>query len=272
MSETQNKGHKAALRTPISYYGGKQQMVRHILPLIPEHKIYVEPFFGGGAIYWAKEPSRCEVINDVNSHITNFYEVLKHDFFNLREAIEKTLHSRETYKQALVIYHVPHLFTRVQRAWAFWVATNQGFSCKIGTWGYDRDKRARTIANKIEMFKEELESRMRLTQIECNDAHKVISSRDSEETFVYADPPYVDTNQGHYGGYTHEHFRRDLDALAGMKGKFLLSTYPSDVLDEYVKKHGWYTQKIEKTLSASNGAKLTNRKRKIEMLTANYKI
>jgi site-specific DNA-adenine methylase len=33
-------------RTPITWYGGKQTMLKHILPAIPEHKIYVEPFFG----------------------------------------------------------------------------------------------------------------------------------------------------------------------------------------------------------------------------------
>jgi len=36
---------KAILKTPISYYGGKQNMLKDILPLIPEHNIYVEPFF-----------------------------------------------------------------------------------------------------------------------------------------------------------------------------------------------------------------------------------
>ena len=35
------------MRTPISYYGGKQTMLKHILPLIPSHKIYTEAFCGG---------------------------------------------------------------------------------------------------------------------------------------------------------------------------------------------------------------------------------
>lgn len=39
------------MKTPITYYGGKQMMAKHILPLIPEHHIYSEAFFGGGAIF-----------------------------------------------------------------------------------------------------------------------------------------------------------------------------------------------------------------------------
>ncbi len=52
-------------------------MLKHILPLVPEHKIYIEPFFGGGSLFWAKEPAKCEVINDVNMNLVNFYQVLK---------------------------------------------------------------------------------------------------------------------------------------------------------------------------------------------------
>lgn len=39
------------MSTPITYYGGKQQLAKHILPLIPEHDMYVEPFCGGAAIF-----------------------------------------------------------------------------------------------------------------------------------------------------------------------------------------------------------------------------
>ncbi|MDD2984684.1 MAG: DNA adenine methylase [Crocinitomicaceae bacterium] len=268
------KRSASGIKTPISYYGGKQMMIKEIIPLIPEHRIYVEPFFGGGAIFWAKEPSKTEVINDVNMNIVNFYEVLKHDFFKLRAKVEATLHSRETYKKAMIIYDSPWLFADdpVIRAWSFYVVTNQGFSSKIGTWGYDRDKRAVTIQNKIDSFKEELSERIKYVQIEQNDAHKVILSRDTEETFHYVDPPYIDSNQGHYGGYTIDHYRRDLEALSKVKGKFLLSSYPSEILDEFTKEHGWYTKTFEKTLCASNGAKLNVRKKKVEVLTANFPI
>ena len=259
-------------KTPISYYGGKQSMLKEILPNIPDHKIYCEPFFGGGAVYWAKDPVKSEVINDVNMNIVNFYEVLKNAYFDLKKRVDATLHSRATYKKALIIYESPELFADdyVIRAWAFYVVTNQGFSCKIGTWGYDRNKRAYTVQNKIDAFNEHLSTRLKYTQIECNDASKVMLSRDTPETFHYIDPPYINTNQGHYGGYMEEHFRRDLDVIEKLEGKFLLSTYPSEILDEYISRNNWYSKKVEKVLSASNGAKSKTRKKKIEVLTANY--
>jgi hypothetical protein len=72
------------VKTPLTYYGGKQQLAATILKLIPAHKIYAEPFIGGAAIYFAKEPSPCEVINDTNGELINFYEVLKRDFSALK--------------------------------------------------------------------------------------------------------------------------------------------------------------------------------------------
>ncbi|MDR1937317.1 MAG: DNA adenine methylase [Tannerellaceae bacterium] len=76
---------KIELKTPITYYGGKQQMLRHILPLIPKHRIYVEPFFGGGAVFWGKEPAKVEFINDHDGEVINFYRVLKLQFPELKK-------------------------------------------------------------------------------------------------------------------------------------------------------------------------------------------
>ncbi|MEG0518987.1 MAG: DNA adenine methylase, partial [Bacteroidales bacterium] len=50
------------MKTPISYYGGKQTLLKHILPLIPEHSLYTEAFAGGCAVLFAKEPVPFEVI------------------------------------------------------------------------------------------------------------------------------------------------------------------------------------------------------------------
>ena len=50
------------MKTPITYWGGKQQLLPKILPLIPLHRQYCEPFFGGGALYFAKQQS--EILAD----------------------------------------------------------------------------------------------------------------------------------------------------------------------------------------------------------------
>jgi len=65
------------LRSPMWWFGGKGKMVKKLLPLIPQHKIYVEVFGGGASLLFAKEPSPVEVYNDLNSDLVNFFRVLR---------------------------------------------------------------------------------------------------------------------------------------------------------------------------------------------------
>jgi DNA adenine methylase len=95
---------KTKLKTPISYYGVKQSILKYIIPLIPKHRVYVESFFSGGAIYWSKEPPEVEIVNDLNGNVINFHQQLKTNFKELKNMIMATLYSREVYKNTMVIY------------------------------------------------------------------------------------------------------------------------------------------------------------------------
>ncbi len=261
-------------KTPISYYGGKQKLISTILPLIPQHELYCEPFVGGGAIFWSKEPSNVEVINDTNSELINFYEIAQNNFVELETMVRISLHSRRLFADAKVMYQNPHMFTRIQRAWALWTLSAQGFAGMLdGTWGYDKKKgtTSKKITNKREGFTEDLSFRLQNVQIECTDALRIIKSRDTKNSFFYCDPPYYNSDCGHYDGYSLEDFTQLLDVLANLEGKFILSSYPSDILKQYTKVNGWHTITKEQSVSV---AAATNkpRKMKTEVITANFNI
>jgi DNA adenine methylase len=260
------------LKTPISYYGGKQQMLRHILPLIPPHNLYCEPFCGGAAVYFGKGASKVEVINDLNEELINFYVTVQNCFPELNKRVKATLHSRKMHQQAWVIYSDPVQHDQVSRAWAVWVLATQGFSSQLAkSWGYDRKKGSMAIKvrNKKMQFTSELCERLEGTQIDCRDAVDVIKAFDCEDAFHYIDPPYPNTDQAHYSGYTIKDLERLLDVLVTIKGKFLLSNYPQDIIQEYSEKHGWYNRRFKMPVAASKkSVKPTN----IEVLTANYQI
>lgn len=73
---------------------------------------------------------------------------------------------------------------------------------------------------------------------------------------------------GHYGGYTEQDFTDLLELLSQIKGKFLLSSYPSEILERYTKKSGWHA--IKKELFVMVNIKAGDPKKKTEVLTANY--
>jgi len=179
------------LKTPITYYGGKQKLLTTILSKIPTHTLYCEPFVGGAAVFFGKEPSEVEVINDTNKELMNFYRVCKEKFLDLQAMVRITLHSRKLHQDANVIYANPHLFTDVQRAWAVWVLSAQSFSAMLdGSWGYDKIKGTTTlkIKNKREAFTEQIATRLQDVQVECADAIYIIQSRDTKDSFFYCAP------------------------------------------------------------------------------------
>jgi DNA adenine methylase len=255
------------LKTPITYYGGKQQMLRHILPLIPAHKVYTEAFFGGGAVFWAKEPARVEFINDLNGEVVNFYRVLKFHFPELKKEIEATLHSEFQQKKARKIYRSPEEYSEVERAWAIYVLSHQSFySILDSSWKCSKERSFATqLQARKEAFTDVYSRRLERTSMFCRDALDVIRKADHENAFHYVDPPYYQADMGHYGGYTLNDFENLLKLLVTLKGKFMLSSYPSEILSEYVLKEGWRMMEVEMPRSAGHG-------RKVEVLTMNYDV
>ncbi len=257
------------IKTPISYYGGKQSMLKYIIPLIPKHTTYTEAFCGGAALYFAKEAAEVEVINDLNSNLINFYKVLKMKYPELKEKIDATLHSRREHIFAQIVIDMSEFFDDVLRAWALWILSKQSWASKLdGTWGYD--KKANTMPKKITnskvAFNELLAKRLENTQIECTDAHRIIKSRDTPSTFHFIDPPYFNSDCGHYRGYNEQNFTDLLELLKAIKGKFILTMFPCEILDKYISDNNWHVKEVERTISASK----TNRRKQKEIIVFNY--
>jgi DNA adenine methylase len=259
------------MRTPITYYGGKQSMLNEILPKIPKHRVYVEPFFGGGAVFFAKQPSYLEAINDINNRLVIFYEMMRDNFEKLSEMVATTLHSEAMHQRAKDIYNNRLPGTDLEIAWSVWVVTNMSFGGSIhGGWkwcnGSAGSHSGRFIKKRAIEF-QTLHNRLQDVQISCRNAIKVIEGRDSEDTFYYFDPPYPGAVQGHYYGYAMKEFVQLLDTLQGIKGKFLLSNFWSQTLKYYTIKNGWEHSTITKQMKVANFNDVRYKK---EVLISNY--
>lgn len=254
----------------LSYYGGKYHLLSKILPLIPPHTLYTEVFFGGGSVFFAKEPAKIEVINDNNSLIHNFYKVAKQNPMKLKRLLDATLYSEEDYKKAREIYLNPHAleYNNIEKAWAVFVAGNQSYLHGFVTgWKYNRKRNLGTAFNtKKAILAATFKKRLEHVQLFCRDAIRVLQNMDRPTSFHFIDPPYIGANQGPYSGYTHEQFEILLKACEKLSGKFLLTTYPSEILSTYTKKNGWFQIEFDLRNSASKDTK----KRKTEVFTMNY--
>ena len=242
------------MKTPITYYGGKQTMLKHILPLIPKHDLFTEVFCGGCAVYFAKEPVKVEVINDINMHITNFYGFAKTAYKDLKEKIDETLHSRDVHAHALYMLSKPQFFTPVQRAWAVWTLSKISFASKQdGAFGYDfSGSTTKKLHNAKDAFTEILCARLDNTTIENKNALDVLKRYDKPFSFHFIDPPYINTNCGHYEGvWSENNLIELLDLLPKLQGKWMLTMFPNKMIKLYSDKYGWNIHEITRKISAS---------------------
>lgn len=71
----------------IKYRGGKSKEIPQILPYIPQFTgRYIEPFFGGGALFFYLEPSNA-IINDINENLINFYNDVRNNYYKIKKEL-----------------------------------------------------------------------------------------------------------------------------------------------------------------------------------------
>lgn len=227
---------------------------------------------------FAKKIHPVEIWNDKLSALDNFYHVCKSHYMlrRLRHELRTSAYSEKNYLKAVELYkkysksYPQTAHEKVQFAWAtFWMC-NCTFSSQIlGGYAFSAVRnQAKTYHNKAISFSvRELGERMLHVTMFNRDAIKVYDMFNKPGTMFYADPPYFNSNMGHYSGYTKRDFTRLLWRLSECKGKFVLSSYDSVILQAYIKKHGWFQQIVEQTISASRD-KTTRMKG--ESITTNF--
>lgn len=266
------------MRTPITYYGGKQRLAQEIISMMPKHTIYCEPYFGGGAVFFAKPKANIEVINDIDDNLINFYSCVQNNFEELDDLIQQTLHSESMYLFAKDIWNGRTDATDIERAWAIWMITNGSYAGSMhGGWkwcnGSSGGHTATFIKNKRSEFSTTLHERLDNVQISCRDAIKVINDRDTPDTLFYLDPPYPGSYQGHYAVFTIEHLKELLDVLINIKGMFILSNYWTNTLEEYIQQHDWkYKEIVVNVMVARLGRRKTATGQRTEVLVYNYDV
>lgn len=248
------------MKTPISYYGGKSRIASKIVPLIwaIPHTVYCEPFFGGGAVMFAKGVSPItntnryrEAINDKNNTLITFWRVAREQPAELARILQLTPYSQEEYRRAAVIYKNPGDYSDLEIAWAVYIQCNWSFANKPAAgWAVQTigQNTATTHANKTPALPECFE-RLSSAYIGSEDAIDFIKRWDSPQSLHYCDPPYPGTNQGHYDGYTLDDYQALCDALDECQGSYILSNYHQDIAPRSAQR----VVEIETSMSAANG-------------------
>ena len=250
------------IKSPIIWFGGKGNLCPKLLPLIPKHQIYVEPFGGGASLLFAKQPSQIEVYNDLDDGLYNMFQVIKHknSCDRLRHTLCFTPNSRYQYAKSSDEWMDDT--DPVIKACNFLVATRMSFSGHMGSgWNYVVSHVRRgmsSTASRWISFLEglpEIHERLQNVEIFNCDFEYILNQYNDEHTFTYLDPPYVPgtRSQGQYRCEMNEdgHKRMLEYLLFHFKGMVMLSGYKNEVYSRLEEVHGWERKDFSVACDAS---------------------
>ncbi|HSR52197.1 MAG TPA: DNA adenine methylase [Acidobacteriota bacterium] len=210
------------MKGPLAYIGGKSRLAPAIIALFPKHHTYVEPFAGGAHVLFAKEPSKAEIINDLNFEVVNFFRICREHPEELQRHLRFTLRSRRHFD--LLSRQEPELLTDIQRAARFFYLLRTAYGNKPTgqNFGYGIQHFPGLDPKKIAGLIEAAHERLSRVQIEAGPYQEVLSRYDRPETLFYLDPPYWGTKV-YPQNFGEEDFRDLRRRLSRIRGKFVLS-------------------------------------------------
>jgi len=243
------------MQSIIARVGGKSKLKDIIIELIPPHTIYCEPFVGGGSVFFGKEKSDIEIVNDLNKDIFHIYSDMKvvgekmvnKDFGKDKELFLKLMKQKNKNRENRLfrnLYISLHSFKGDRKSWK------------------GRDKPIKHFGKKYKdgRYKERLKD----TIIENKDWKKIIKLYDSKETFFYLDPPYSMASKNKDYKHNDISINELYETLKNINGKFLLSyDYNNEIKERF---RDFNFKVVETNYNTKKG--FTNTKK--EYLISNY--
>ncbi len=254
------------MRSFLRYLGGKSRLVGRLTPLIPAHTTYVEPFAGAAWLFFAREePSKAEVLNDINSELQTLYRVIQNHLEEFIRCFKWSLVAREEFRR--LVEERPHTMTDIQRAARYYYLLRLAFGGKAASPQFGVSKTRPPSLNLLRIEEELSAVHLRLSRVYIENLHyaELIKRYDLEGTFFYIDPPYWDCETDYGKGvFGKEDFQRLASLLAGIRGRFLLS------INDTPQVRSVFSEFCMREVATKYTAGPTNNIQARELLFANY--
>lgn len=236
----------------IPYYGSKRRMVKKLKKMIPEHRTYLEPFVGSGALLLNHERSDLEIVNDKDKEIANLFEIMA-DRKNGRQFINElqTIHYGKELFEAVKCAKKKYFnqFTKVERAVLKYYLLTTSFNATGKHFATGRVASEEEYRKRVCRFLEEVYERLDGVIVLNVDALDLVEEFvEDENTFIFMDPPYLKSLRGKGAGNVYgcemgirEHITM-LKTIRNAKAKIMLCGYwmgADDLYDSVLIPYGW---------------------------------
>jgi DNA adenine methylase len=252
------------VKGPLAYIGGKSKIANRIIEIFPQHVTYVETFAGGAQTLFHKEPSKIEVLNDLDSDVVTFFRVCQLHYEELVRYLKFAVVSREWFD--LLESQDPKTLTDIQRAARFLYLQKNAYAGLVRKrkFGYSVTEPSRFNPQSLPELIENTHKRLSRVQIEHLPYEQVLERYDRPATLFYLDPPYFGRKLYNFN-LSEADFVELGKRLGKLQGKFVLSL--NDVPEVRQIFRRFHIREIELAYTAQK----TAGKRFRELLITNYK-
>lgn len=211
------------MRSPLPYIGGKSKLAETIIRMIPKHDAYCEVFAGAAWVFFRKDPSKYETINDLDSDLVTFYRVLQNHLEEFLKQFKWVLSSREWFEDWKRQQEAGGL-TDIQRAARYYYLQRHSFAGRVRARTFGTGPMRRPRINLLRIEEELSEVHLRLAQVSIENLvwQNFVRRYDRPKTFFYLDPPYYKAPYYRHN-MTLDDYKGMAEILAGLKAKFILS-------------------------------------------------
>lgn len=251
--------------TIVNRLGKKSKLAHKISVLMPKHDTYIEPFFGSGGMFFNKQVAKYNFLNDLDSEICNLFECYTQRYEELYEAfslmpVSETLW--EKYKNECPI-------CPIWRAVRFLFQSNFGFLGKPDTMLVEKSNRKElTLKNMLAvrnfLKRNDIYAPTKLDFEKFLNSIHFRKMSEKQTAFIYADPPYLGTNDNYSNSFTTEDHERLQRCLIDFGAKFMISEFNNPAVLEIAKSNGLLVTEIGDRVNIGN--------RRTEIIIHNYEI
>ena len=243
--------------------GNKKKIASEIQKYFPPHKIYIEPFFGAGGMFFNKPKAKYNIVNDLDSDVFNLFQVV----MNQKEELEKAFYMMPIHSDLFKYWKKNLEVEPIKKALRFLFLNNFTFMGAGDTLSYENRPVKQRFFNVLdECFKFMSECDLKLNNTDFNKFIKSIPSikQDTEDCFIYCDPPYLGTGHNYSNSFTKEQSIELFDTLQATKCKFAMSEFDNEFILNQAKERGLNVIIIGERKNLKN--------RRTEILITNYEV
>jgi DNA adenine methylase len=217
--------------------GNKRRIASKILPHIPDHNFWLEPFFGAGGLFFNKPRAQRNIVNDLDGEVYNLFCVI----LDRSAELEETWCSMPISEDLWKAWKKEVPTDPVWRAVRFLFYSNFGFLGKPQTLQYNKKNAKRLLQDRITTTRELLYD---VEFMNCDFRQMLrripMSKGDRAGAFIYADPPYLGTgnNYGEASTWREQDTRELFAELVASGLRFGVSEFDNPVVLDLAKQHG----------------------------------